>query len=93
MFNKTTLQAIKALTLLAQLPPGKYAGAGALAREIGAGQNYLGKLLQSLARQGLVKSQKGLGGGFALARPPQDITLYEIAATFEELERWNGCFF
>jgi len=91
MISKTSLNAIKALAVLADLPAGDYAGAGAVARAIGAHQNYLGKLLQALARQGLVSSQKGLGGGFRLARRPQQITLLEIVEPIDHVSRWARC--
>jgi Rrf2 family protein len=73
------------------MPEGVYAGAGRIAREIKAPQNYLGKLLQVLAREGLLVSQKGLGGGFRLARDPNEITLYDVVEPFEHISRWSGC--
>jgi Rrf2 family protein len=76
---------------LAQVPEGTYAGAAAIAKEINAPQNYLGKLLQSLSREGLVQSQKGLGGGFRLARPAQSISLLEVVEPIEHISRWSGC--
>jgi Rrf2 family protein len=91
MISKTALHAVKALAVLADLPAGQFAGAGAVARAIGAHQNYLGKLLQTLARQGVVSSQKGLGGGFRLARRPQEITLMEIVEPIDHVSRWVGC--
>jgi Rrf2 family protein len=76
---------------LAKLPDGAYAGAARIAQEIGAPQNYLGKLLKALAEEGLVKSQKGLGGGFRLARRPQDISLFDVVDPIEHISRWSGC--
>ncbi|MEZ4537577.1 MAG: Rrf2 family transcriptional regulator [Cyanobacteriota/Melainabacteria group bacterium] len=40
--------------------------------------SYLSKVLQSLSRAGLVKSQRGLGGGFSLAKAPESTTILEI---------------
>lgn len=40
--------------------------------------DFLGKVLQSLSRKGLVSSQKGRNGGFRLAKPAQDISPLEI---------------
>jgi DNA-binding IscR family transcriptional regulator len=67
MIAKTGMHAVRAMVARARLPAGTYAW---VAQEIGAPQNYLGKLLQTLAHEGLVQSQKGLGGGFCLARGP-----------------------
>jgi Rrf2 family protein len=79
------------MVALAQLPEGNYAGAGRIAQEIGAPQNYLGKLLQNLARVGLVQSQKGLGGGFRLAQDPRTISLFDVVDPIEHISRWSGC--
>lgn len=92
MISKTALQAIRALTLLAELPEGTYEGAATIAERIGARGNYLGKLLQALSHEGLVVSQKGLGGGFRLARRPEDISLFDVVDPIEQVSRWQGCF-
>lgn len=76
---------------LAKMPRDTYVGANRIAQEIGAPQNYLGKLLQTLSREGLVESQKGLGGGFRLARAPKEITLLEVIEPIERISRWSGC--
>jgi len=79
------------MAVLGRLPTGTYAGAGHVAAEIGAPPNYLGKMLQSLARLGLVESQKGLGGGFRLAKSPREITLFDVVDPSEDFGRWSGC--
>jgi Rrf2 family protein len=76
---------------LAQLPPNTFAGAAHVAQEVDAPPNYLGKLLKSFVQQGLVESQKGLGGGFRLARKPESITLLDIVEPIEHVSRWSGC--
>lgn len=91
MLSKTGLHAVRALVALARLPHGAFAGAANLAADIGAPQNYLGKLLRNLAEQGLLESQKGLGGGFRLARDPSEITLLEVVEPIEHISRWSGC--
>jgi Rrf2 family protein len=91
MLSKTGLHAVRAVVALARLPEGAYAGAARIAREIGAPQNYLGKLLKSLAEDGLLESQKGLGGGFRLARPPQEVSLFDVVDPIEHVGRWSGC--
>jgi Rrf2 family protein len=91
VLSKTGLHAVRAIVALAKLPHGGYAGAARIAQEIGAPQNYLGKLLKSLAEEGLVESQKGLGGGFRLARAPQEISLLDVIEPIEHISRWSGC--
>jgi Rrf2 family protein len=91
MLTKTGMHAIRAVVALARLPDGAYAGAARIAKEIGAPQNYLGKLLKLLGREGVVESQKGLGGGFRLARNSRSITLLDVVEPIEHVSRWAGC--
>jgi Rrf2 family protein len=92
LVSRTALHAIRALCALAKLPQGECAGAASIAEAIGAPRNYLGKLLQTLARQGLVESQKGLHGGFRLCRSPRSITLMEVVGLVDQIDRWYDCF-
>lgn len=39
---------------------------------------YLSKIVNQLARAGLVKTQRGVGGGVRLARDPGEVTLYHL---------------
>ena len=91
MISKTALHTLKAVVLLAERP-GEYQGAAHIAGLIGAPQNYLGKLLQGLVQTGIVRSQKGMGGGFCLARKPEEITLFDIVDPVDHATRWEGCF-
>lgn len=91
MLSKTAMQAIQALVVLAGLPHGEYAGAVSIARRIRAPRNYLGKLLRQMGENGFVESQKGLGGGFRLARKPDGITLFEVVESMENVGRWSEC--
>lgn len=92
LINKSSLLAINALTVLAQLPPGECAGASSIAKKIDAPANYLGKILQSLASRGLIISQKGKGGGFRLERSPRKISLFDVITAIEDTAKWSKCF-
>ncbi len=91
MISKTATHALNAMTVLAE-EPGEFQGATSIAERIGAPQNYLGKLLQGLIQSGVVYSQKGMGGGFRLARPPEAISLFDIVEPVDHVSRWEGCF-
>ncbi len=41
-------------------------------------QKFLEAILLELKKQGILQSKKGKGGGYALAKSPQDVTLGEI---------------
>lgn len=55
---------------------------GELAERVDAPANYLAKTLHQLARAGILGSARGPSGGFHLARPPERLTIGEIAAVF-----------
>jgi Rrf2 family protein len=93
MLSRSCVHAIRAVVVLASLPPGAYCGTSAVADSTGAPRNYLGKLLLQLSRRGLVESQKGLGGGFRLAKSPDKISLYDVVESIEDVARWNDCAF
>jgi Rrf2 family iron-sulfur cluster assembly transcriptional regulator len=92
MISKTGIHALTALAALAELDRGLYAGTGDIAKKIGAPRNYLGKLMKTLAEEGVLESQKGKGGGFRLARDAGSISLYEVMEPIERVGRWSGCF-
>lgn len=52
---------------------------------------YLSKVLQSLARAGVVQSQRGLGGGMTLAKRPEDLTILEVVNAVEPIQRIRTC--
>ncbi len=52
---------------------------------------YLAKVLQNLGRGGLVNSQRGLHGGFTLARDPAAITPLEVVNAIDPIRRLAGC--
>src|SRR5262245_13496362 len=52
---------------------------------------YLSKVLQGLSRGKLVHSQRGLHGGFTLARAPKDITIWDVVQVIEPIKRIREC--
>lgn len=46
-------------------------------------QPYLEQILLAVKGAGLVRSKRGVGGGYVLARPPEEITLAQILAAVE----------
>lgn len=44
-----------------------------------------------LTKAGIVKSQRGVGGGYALARQPQDISLLDVIEAIEGHIQLNRC--
>ena len=60
-------------------------------RQIAAQQSipdrYLEQLLATLRRAGLVRSQRGAKGGYLIARPPWQITLYDVVSCIEGFDQ------
>lgn len=54
-----------------------------LAHELSISKSFLAKILQSLARSGILKSYKGVKGGFIIIRPKDEITLLSIMQSAE----------
>jgi Rrf2 family iron-sulfur cluster assembly transcriptional regulator len=46
-------------------------------------QPYLEQILLAVKGAGLVRSKRGVGGGYVLARPPEEITLAQILAAVD----------
>lgn len=54
-----------------------------IADRTGLPQPYLEQILLALKGAGLVRSKRGVGGGYVLAREPEDITLAEIVSAVD----------
>lgn len=52
---------------------------------------YLSKIMKGLVRAGIVQSRRGLGGGFKLARTPEEITIWDVTQAIDPLERIHKC--
>ncbi|MBD3178372.1 MAG: Rrf2 family transcriptional regulator [Candidatus Latescibacteria bacterium] len=55
-----------------------------IAEREGLSKKYLDRILSSLRRASLIESYRGQGGGYSLARPPEQISLNEVVAVLEE---------
>src|SRR6266699_7102016 len=54
-----------------------------IAERTGLPQPYLEQILLAVKGAGLVRSKRGVGGGYVLARPPEEITLGQIVAAVD----------
>jgi Rrf2 family iron-sulfur cluster assembly transcriptional regulator len=54
-----------------------------IAERTGLPQPYLEQILLALKGAGLVRSKRGVGGGYVLARPPEQIRLSEIVSAVD----------
>lgn len=80
MLTQTAEYAFRAMACLAALEPGATMKSAQLAEATGIPVHFLAKVMRRLVVADLVASQKGHGGGFALARPPSAIRFADILA-------------
>lgn len=91
MFSKTTGYGIRALAYLARQPEPGLCGLQEIASHENIPPVYLRKVLGELRRHRLLRSVKGIHGGYELARPPQNITLWEVFRVLEPDPYLDGC--
>ena len=75
IYSRSAEYAIRAFVHLAQVQEGKYAMVKNIAEQEDIPAHFLAKILQQLARKGLLRSSKGPTGGFALRVEPSEIRL------------------
>ncbi len=83
--------AVMALVSLAGASRGNPVSLKGIARHEDISEQYLQQLFARLRRQNLVKSVRGPGGGFILARHPAEITIGEIIRAAEGRPARVGC--
>ncbi len=93
MYGKQSERAIAAMSRLAEVWDGGRTrlSAGDIAEERGLPKPIVAKLLTVLSQSGLVTGSPGPGGGYALARPPSQISLKEVCGLFEREDTSNLC--
>ena len=74
---------LKAMVHLAGLQPGELAQVQDMANTNSIPKKFLDQILSELRNAGLVFSKKGKGGGYALARTPQEINVGQIVRVLD----------
>ena len=54
-----------------------------LSKKTGYSKHHIGKIMQRLVKDGMLKSFRGPAGGFVLKKKPEDIILYDIYRSIE----------
>lgn len=90
MFSQTAEYALRAVVFLAS-QEGKPRTTQEIATATKVKIAYLSKVMQSLGRKGLVQSQRGLHGGFTLARPADELTVLDIIMAVDPIQRIKSC--
>src|SRR5205823_9980908 len=91
IYSRSAEYAIRAFVHLAQVQDGKYAMVKNIAEQEEIPAHFLAKILQQLARKGLLRSSKGPTGGFALRVDPGQIRLLDIVEALDGLAPYQQC--
>jgi len=83
--------AVRMMIQLATLPAGSRTNRAALARACAIPEPFVGKILQSLTRAGLIASHRGVHGGFGLSEHPSAISVLNIVEAVEGPTMLNIC--
>lgn len=74
---------LKAMVHLAGLPPGTRIGVAEIAEAHRIPKKFLDAILGDLRNAGFVHSKKGPGGGYALARPTEEIRIGHVVRALD----------
>lgn len=91
--SQTAEYALRTMAQLAIDESGAPVRAKDLAESTEIPVHYLSKLLRRLVVAGLLKSERGHGGGFALAKPPGRIRIVDILAAVDAVSSEPRCVF
>jgi Rrf2 family protein len=90
LITRYTDYALRALCFIGKYN-GKIVSVSRLSHELGIPQPFLRKILQILNKKRVLKSLKGLGGGFLLNKSPANIFLTDIMRIFQGKLSLNEC--
>ena len=90
MFSLTAEYALRAVVYLGERPESR-STIREIAKTAQIPAGYLAKIMQSLARGGVVRAQRGLNGGFLLTRPAAEISLLEVLNAVDPIRRIREC--
>jgi len=82
--------ALRAIVWLGQ-EPGRSWRVREIAEHTHAAPGYLVKVLQQLARAGLLSAQRGSNGGYTMTRPPGEVTIADVLNAVDPIERIETC--
>lgn len=91
IITRATEYAIRAILHMSRQPSGEIIYKKDICKAQDITPAFLTKILQPLIKEGIVGSQRGVGGGFFLARMPADITLLDIIKSQEGPVYLNQC--
>jgi Rrf2 family transcriptional regulator, iron-sulfur cluster assembly transcription factor len=83
IFSRQCEYALQAVLYIAAKQDDGYTDIKEISDKLDIPHHFLAKILQNLSKNGLLRSQKGPSGGFALGSGPEQITLYQIVEAID----------
>ncbi len=90
MFSQKVEYALRAVVHLAAESPSART-VEQIARATKVPQAYLAKVVQELVHSGVVRSQRGIGGGITLIKSPEELTILEVVNAVDPIRRIHTC--
>jgi Rrf2 family nitric oxide-sensitive transcriptional repressor len=90
MFSQKVEYALRAVVHLAHEAPNPQT-VEQIARVTKVPQAYLAKVVQELVHTGLLRSQRGIGGGISMVKTPDQLTLLEVVNAVDPIHRIETC--
>lgn len=91
IFSKKCELALQSVLYLSSIDKNEMRSAKEISEEINVPKEFVSKVLQTLALNGIVSSRKGKSGGFYLGKPANQIRLIEIVLAIDGLEIFHNC--
>ena len=82
-FNQATDYAFRMVLHMSTLPPGEKMTGAELATAQMIPERFLLKIMRMLIKAGIMRSYRGVDGGFALKKSPDEITLWDVICAVE----------
>jgi Rrf2 family protein len=82
-FTKAEEYGIFGMMYLASQPKGKITPLSEVSENQGIPEKFLAKIFQSLSKSGLIRSHRGVRGGFTLGKPADRITIKEVVESIQ----------
>ena len=84
MFPKKVYYGLRFVLALAILPEGKLRGVAEIAENEDLPLKFLEAIAVTLRKKGVVDVKRGAGGGYFLAKPLNEITLYDLISVLDD---------
>ncbi len=91
MFSQTAEYALRAVVWLAQHHQTGPVGNRTIAEVTRIPSSYLSKILHDLAQAEILRSRRGVGGGFQLIPSPDELTILDVVNAVDPIQRITGC--